>query len=116
MTTTTFKSVGGTNKPAEQPAAPAKAAKDRSVAAPAKPKASKKHAAKPLTDEHKKAQVAAHKRAQKPAGDPDTVTIKGTGTIPVIADGAMRRLPKGKPVKVSAAELAFLKRSKVELA
>ncbi|TIW28677.1 MAG: hypothetical protein E5V63_04140 [Mesorhizobium sp.] len=68
MTTTTFKNVGGTSKPAKKPA------------------------------------------------DPDTITIKGEGTIPVYADGAMRRLPKGEPVKVSAAELAFLKRSKVDLA
>lgn len=52
----------------------------------------------------------------KPARDPGTVIIKGEGTIPVYADGAMRRLERGKPVKVSAAELAFLKRSKVDMA
>lgn len=53
---------------------------------------------------------------EKPARKPGTVIIKGEGTIPVYGDGAMRRLPKGKPVAVSQAELAFLKRSKVALA
>ncbi|TIV83793.1 MAG: hypothetical protein E5V64_06405 [Mesorhizobium sp.] len=51
-----------------------------------------------------------------PARKPGEIIIKGEGTIPVYADGAMRRLPKGEPIKVSAAELAFLKRSKVDLA
>lgn len=52
----------------------------------------------------------------KPARKPDTIIIKGKGTIPVYAEGAMRRLPRGEPVEVSAAELAFLKRSKIALA
>ncbi|WP_191126152.1 hypothetical protein [Mesorhizobium sp. B2-1-2] len=88
MTTTTFKSVGGTTKTADEPA------KGKQKAAPKPQKAAK---------------------ATAPA-KPGTIIIKGEGTIPVYADGAMRRLPKGKPVAVSAAELAFLKRSKVELA
>jgi hypothetical protein len=97
MTTTTFKSVGGTSNPAK--------GKQKAALAAAK----KKPAAKP--EAPAKAATAA-----KPARDPNTVTIKGEGTLPVFGDGAMRRLPKGKPVKVSAAELAFLKRSKVALA
>lgn len=56
------------------------------------------------------------KSSTKPARKPGTIIIKGEGTIPVYADGAMRRLPKGEPIKVSAAELAFLKRSKVDMA
>jgi hypothetical protein len=85
MTTTTFKSVGGTSKSADEPTA--KPAKGKGKAAPV-----------------------------KPARKPGTIIIKGKGTIPVYGDGAMRRLPKGEPVTVSAAELAFLKRSKVALA
>lgn len=81
-----------------------------------------KPAAKPAKGKQPAAPVAAKKPAPKPvatakpARDPNTVTIKGEGTIPVYADGAMRRLDRGKPVKVSTAELAFLKRSKVALA
>jgi hypothetical protein len=96
MTTTTFKSVGGTSKPADQAAA--KSAKGRAVPAPkASPKATKKPAA-------------------KPARKPGTITIEGKGTIPIHADGAMRRLPRGEPVKVSAAELAFIERSGIKFA
>jgi hypothetical protein len=89
MTTTTFKSVGGTTKTAAEPAKASAAAKPQKKPA---------------------------KAAAKAAGKAGTVTIKGKGTIPVYGDGAMRRLPKGEPVKVSAAELAFLKRAKVALA
>ncbi|ESZ60651.1 hypothetical protein NL532_24070 [Mesorhizobium sp. C120A] len=93
MTTTTFKSVGGTSKPADQAAA--KSAKGSAVPAP-------KAAKKPAT--------------AKPARKPGTITIEGKGTIPIHADGAMRRLPKGEPVKVSAAELAFIERSGIKFA
>lgn len=90
MTTTTFKSVGGTSAPTEAPAA-------QPAAKPAKGKAP---------------QAAVRKAAQKP----DTIIIAGEGTIPVHIDGAMRRLPKGKAIEVSDEELAFLKRNKVEFA
>ncbi|MER9912800.1 hypothetical protein NKJ71_19430 [Mesorhizobium sp. M0050] len=107
MTTTTFKSVGGTSKPADQAAA--KSAKGRAVPAPkASPKAAKK--------------LAAPKAARKPG----TIIIKGkplldgtygeSDTIPLIADGALRHVKKGVPVEVSEAELAFIERSGIKFA
>lgn len=95
MTTTTFNSVGGTNKPAEE-----------QTATPAKDKGK----GKAKQTEAPKAKV------DKQAAKPGTVTIEGKGTIPVVADGAMRRLPKGEPVEVSDAEFASLKRAGVKLA
>lgn len=41
------------------------------------------------------------------------VKISGSGTIPIIADGAMRRVPAGKAIKVSPAEKAYLDRNNV---
>lgn len=41
------------------------------------------------------------------------IKIKGTGTIPVYADGAMRRIEKGVSVEVSAKEAAYLKRNDI---
>jgi hypothetical protein len=54
--------------------------------------------------------------SKKPARKPGAITIKGEGTIPVYGNGAMRRLPKGVPVEVSAEERAYLKRAKVAFA
>lgn len=48
------------------------------------------------------------------AAKPSTIIIKGEGTIPVYVDGAMRRLPRGVPIEVSAEERAVLKRGKVK--
>ncbi len=97
MTTTTFDSVrGGTSQPAETPAAKPAKGKGKQKAAPvATPKATPK-------------------AASNPARKPGTITIEGKGTIPVHIDGAMRRLPKGEPIKVSDAELAFIKGSGVK--
>lgn len=53
----------------------------------------------------------AKKPEPKKAGN--TVTLKGKGNVPVYGDGAMRRIPCGRPVKVSDAERAFLKRSRL---
>jgi len=43
----------------------------------------------------------------KPA-DPLTVTIHGAGTVPIYANGAMRRVSKGSAIRVSKSEKAFL--------
>lgn len=87
MSTTTFKSVGGTSKPAKKAA-------DQ----PATPKVTPKAAAK---------KPAAPKR--KPG-----IIIKGEGTIRVFDNGAMRRLPRGERIEVSAEELAYLKRRQID--
>lgn len=42
-----------------------------------------------------------------------TVTIAGEGTIPLVADGAMRRVARGQPVEVTKAEKAVLVRNKI---
>lgn len=86
MVTTTFKSVGGTSKPASVPAAAPKAAPKAKAAKPAK-------------------------KAAAPAAKPGTVTIPGKGTVPIYGDGAMRRVERGVPIKVSDAERAFIKRA-----
>lgn len=37
-----------------------------------------------------------------------TITIKGKGTVPLLADGAMRRVSRGVPIEISEAELAYI--------
>lgn len=37
------------------------------------------------------------------------ITIDGEGTVPIVADGAMQRLERGTPVKVTDAQLEALK-------
>ena len=51
-----------------------------------------------------------------PAGSPSTTTVKlkGEGTIPIIADGAMTRLDRGKNIKVTDAQLEALKKADIE--
>lgn len=46
--------------------------------------------------------------------EPLVVTIDGAGTIPLYADGAMRRVDRGAAVEVSEAEKAFLDYSGVK--
>lgn len=48
------------------------------------------------------------------ASKPLIVTIDGEGTIPLVADGAMRRVARGERIEITAAELAYLKASGVE--
>lgn len=49
-------------------------------------------------------------KQQKPA----IVKIAGEGTIPLIADGQMRRVRCGAKVEVNTAELAYLKAAGVK--
>ena len=45
-----------------------------------------------------------------PAGSPTTsVRIKGEGTIPIITEGSMTRLERGKNIQVTDAQLAALR-------
>lgn len=44
----------------------------------------------------------------------DRIIISGKGTVPVVADGALVRLPRGVAVKVTSAQLAALERGGVE--
>ncbi|WP_395451192.1 hypothetical protein ACHMW7_16200 [Aminobacter sp. UC22_36] len=46
-----------------------------------------------------------------PAG---CVVIKGVGNLPLIANGAIRRVPRGEVVAVSDAERAYLTRAKIK--
>ena len=45
---------------------------------------------------------------------PAIITIAGDGTVPLIADGAVRRVQRGKKVEVSDAEIAYLKHAGVK--
>lgn len=86
MTTTTFKSVSGGNKPAAATKAPAK---------PVKAKPAKAKAARPV------------KKAAEPQPGLIMVVIAGAGTMP-LHDNDGRRVMRGEPVEVSEAEVAWL--------
>lgn len=51
-------------------------------------------------------------KSTEPEGD-RSVIIDGKGTIPIVTNGAMRRIARGEPVSVSEAELATIEASGV---
>jgi hypothetical protein len=75
-------------------------AKSASKARPAKPAAAPAKAATPKAE--------AKKPVQPKKADDGKITIKGSGTMPIFGNGEMRRVPKGKPIKVSDAERAYI--------
>ena len=59
----------------------------------------------------------ADKSEEQDAGEPvppagsHKITIEGEGTVPIIADGAMSRLPRGEKIEVTDAQLEAIKKA-----
>jgi hypothetical protein len=82
-----------TTQPTKEPPKAAKAAEPEIKEAPAP----KDHAAKEQEAGEPVPPAGSHK-----------ITIEGEGSVPVYVDGAMTRLPRGEPIKVTDAQLAAL--------
>lgn len=50
-------------------------------------------------------------KAKRASRGKTTIILDGEGTSPIYGNGAMRRVDRGEPIKVTAAELAFIKKS-----